>query len=76
MEINVRYLTQEEVRIKDAVLYKLSVYDNRFDKIINVWTTKKFDLKNNSDVSLIYDYSYDYKKSTYKLKLIDIDILK
>ena len=76
MEIKVKFLTQEKIKIKETDLYKISVYDARYDKIIFVWSSKKFDIKSDTEVSLIYDYGYDFKKSTYKLKLIDINIIK
>lgn len=76
MEIKVKYLTQEKIKIKDSEIYKISVYDSRYDRIIYVWTTKNFNLKNDTEISLIYDYGFDFKKSTYKLKLIDINIIK
>lgn len=76
MEIKVKYLTQEKIIIKDSEIYKISVYDLRYDRIIYIWTKKKFDIKNDTEVSLIYDYGFDFKKSTYKLKLIDINTIK
>ena len=72
MEITVTYLTSEEMKINDNVLYKHSVYDSRYDRVMYVWSSKSFDLKKNKPATLVFDYAFDFKKSIYKLKLVDI----